>query len=395
MTKIASLPVLAISVLVLGACTRKTAPVTPSPAQQSGSVKAEKSQASWVCPMHSQIRRTEPGTCPICGMNLVHTPEPTPIAPVSEESGEITAAPSQHAPMQIPLERQQTIGVKTGIVEKRALFKEIRAPGRVAFDPELFTAQSEYLESLAQLARVKESPLADVRHSAQRMVESAKLRLKILGLSDKQIAALGKGERMDPSLLLHRPGEDLWIYAEVPELDLPLVTPGLEARITARFLGGKVLSAKVTSVDRILNPNTRTGKVRISVTKANSSLRPETYVDATILAPLGDQIAVPFDAIFDTGKEAWAFVAKPGGIFEPRSIEIKLRAGDWVAIESGLRAGDRIVTSANFLIDSESRLRSASLREGAPACPEGQVWHEAMGHCMTAPKNDGNGGDHP
>lgn len=381
-----ALPVICISVLIFSTgCTNNE--VTHKLAKAA---EAKAVSENWTCPMHPQVRQNKKGSCPICKMDLVlEIPEAHSHRTPTEDSGE-TSVP-EHAPFHLTKERQQLIGVKTGLVEKREFFKEVRLPGRVAFDPELYTAQTEYLEAREQLGRVRESPLSDVRHSAERMLESAKLRLKILGLSDSQITALGKKDRIDPNLLLHSPGDKVWVYAEVYEMDLPYIVPGLEAEISASFLQGKTLQGKVVSVDRILNAATRTAKVRIAVPSARPQLRPETYVEATIRAPLGKEIAVPFDAVLDTGKEAWVFIAQKDGHFEPRRIGIKLQSGDWIAVAEGLRAGETVVTSANFLIDSESRLRAAQLGSAAPTCPEGQQWNAGMSMCMPEPKNDHRG----
>jgi len=316
------------------------------------STEAKGSATLYICPMHPHVHSDKPGKCSICGMDLVlQTPADGKKATLSD------SADKDHATIELSPSRQTLIGVKTGKVEKRPLFRQIHAPGRVAFDPELYTAQAEYQEALSQLERVKDSPLMDARHSAQRMVESSKLRLKLLGLSDLQITALQSGKVDSSSLLLQKPGEDVWVYAEVFEMDLPLVKPGLEVELSAGFLQGKTLFGKVASVDRVLNTTTRTAKVRIHLPKAKQILRPEAYVDASILVPLGDQLTVPIDAIMDTGKRAIVFVAQANHHFEPREVRLRFTTSDWAAIESGLAEGESIVTSGNFLIDSESRLQ--------------------------------------
>lgn len=379
------------STLVLSSCSKPTG--TESTAVQDrgqhANTEAAQKKEIWTCPMHPQVKKDGPGSCPICGMDLVKA-SAAGLNTVATET-----MPSGHAPVELNQGRQQMIGVKTGKVRREPLFKSIEASGRVAFDPELFTAQSEYLEAVKQLARVQDSPLADVRHSAERMVESAKLRLKILGLSDKQIQAMGQSGNFGSNLLIPRPGENLWIYAEVYEMDLQNVHPGLEAEISGSSLGGKTLKGKVVSVDRVINAATRTAKVRISTPEGKGLLRPESYVDVNIRSPLGEQVAVPFDALFDTGKEAWVFLTQDQGLIVPRKVSVKFRAGDWVAIDSGLEGGESIVTSANFLIDSESRLKGALLAQAddeggpekaatkkTPECPKGQFWHAEMGHCM-------------
>lgn len=380
----------ALLAIGLAGCTKST------PAANSGTnaeTKMAAAKAVWTCPMHPQIKKDNPGQCPICGMDLVlsdgHSHEGAGAAPVEMPSG--------HAPFHLSEQRQQMIGVKLGVVEEKPLFKSIEASGRVAFDPELYTAQNEYIEAIKQLGRVKDSPLAEVKHSAQRMVESAKLRLKILGLSDSQIRSLGFRDSAGSDLLIPNPGENLWIYAEVFEMDLPSVQSGQSVQISGGSLGSEVIPGKVISVDRVINPTTRTAKVRIQALNSRTNLRPESFVNATILAPLGEQITVPFDAVLDTGKEAWVFLAGPQGAFEPHKVTVKFRAGDEVAIAGGVKAGDKIVTSANFLIDSESRLRGVQMSESAddssalgekpkaPQCPKGQYWHAEMKHCMNEP----------
>lgn len=357
--------------------------------QEVATHKHEKAEVIWTCPMHPQIKRDGPGKCPICGMDLVKVDALTQTQDQYEAH-----QPEDHAVFQLSNNRIQMIGVKYGTVEKKELFKSIEAAGRVAFDPELYTAQNEYVEAVRQLIRVKDAPIAEVKKSAQRMVESAKLRLKILGLSDSQITKLKATESSTSgsNLLISSPGENVWIYADVFEMDLPSIEPGQEVKVSGGSLEGKELFGKVVSVDRVINPATRTAKVRVSIPNARAQLRPEAFVDTTILSPLGEQIVVPYDAILDSGKEAWVFVVKEDGHFEPRTIVIKHYAGEDVAISSGVKPGERIVTSANFLIDSESRLKGVlSSQAGTsespskpktPQCPEGEEWHEQMKHCM-------------
>ncbi len=383
-----------IGALVLVSCSKDTAPpVNSAPnekpqTQLTNDAASDRNQAEvWTCPMHPQIRKKGPGSCPICGMALVKRGD---LQEDPSSGTQSMDAPEGHASFKLSGIRQQMIGVRYGIVERRPLFKSIEAAGRVAFDPELYTAQSEYIEALKQRERVKDSPITDVRHSAERMIESARLRLKVLGLSDQQIANLTSSGSVGPSLLIPKPGETLWIYAEVYEMDLPNVKPGLEAIISSGSLSGKEIQGRVVSVDRVINPTTRTAKVRILIPNARSMLRPEAYVEVVIRSPLGEQVVVPFDAVLDTGKQAWVFVAKESGVFEPRLITIRFRADDELAIESGVVAGEKIVTSANFLIDSESRLKGVLATQGGeappqvkePSCPTGQHWDTPMKMCM-------------
>lgn len=350
---------------------------------QKTTASHEHKEEVWTCPMHPQIRESKSGKCPICHMDLVKVGE----AEVEDEPAGSDSLPEGHASFKLSEGRQQLIGVKTGVVEKRLLFKKIEAPGKIAFDPELYTAQAEYFEAIKQRERVKNSSVAEVKHSANRMVESAKLRLKVLGLSDEHISRLAQ-RGAGSSLLVPKAGESLWVYAEVFEMDLSDIRPGNEVHVSGSALGNNKLKGKVVSVDRVISTDTRTATVRILINDTKANLRPESFLDVTIMSPLGEQIVVPFNAIFDTGKEAWVFVVSEGNKFEPRLVTILERAGEEVAIAEGLTPGEKIVTSANFLIDSESRLKGVAAgasTKKTPVCPKGQFWHTEMKHCMDKP----------
>ena len=268
----------------------------------------------------------------------------------------------------VPLDRQQKIGVRLEKIQKRDLFKSIKAPGRIAFDPELYTIQGEYMEALKQWKRVKNSPLREVRQSTKEMIQSAKIRLKVLGLSDEAIKKLSqqKGSQSE-GLLFSVQGKRKWIYAQVFEMDLPSLRRGLKAEVSAPFLGEEVLWGEVVSMDRIINPRTRTAKVRIQLTKTRPSLelRSQAYVDVKIRIPMGRHLSISREAVMDTGEEIFIFVKKGEGLFKPRKIPVLFTTEDYVGIASEgsgsdfrLKEGDQVVVGGNFMLDSESRLKS-------------------------------------
>jgi Cu(I)/Ag(I) efflux system membrane fusion protein len=268
-----------------------------------------------------------------------------------------------HGPVKISSEKQQMIGIKLGKVVKRTLFKSVEAPGRVAFDPELYTAQSEYLEALRQSRRVKDSPLTDVRRSSSEMIKSSIIRLRVLGLSEDQIQSLTQKGSQSEGLLVAGKGQESWVYADVFEVDLPLIKKGLSAEIRANFLQGKTLAGRVVSVDQVINPETRTAKVRIQFQGTNVHIRPESYVSVRILAPQGEHLSIPIDALMDTGKETYVFVKKGMGEFVPQRVVVLIESDNLVGIASGLNEHDEIVIGGNFMLDSESRLKTV-MRSG-------------------------------
>jgi len=360
--KIQSIVIVGVVLLALGLgawWTLGTRTSTELSSQASHEMSTKKVQ--YTCPMHPQIIRDHPGTCPICGMDLVpidkgdthsgHDP--------SDQDGVLTEPqkPEARADFSLSMDKQQMIGVKLGKAEKKTLFKSVRAPGRIAFDPELYTAQSEYLEALRQWNRIKSSPISDVRENTQQMIRSSKIRLKVLGLSDDQIASLAQKGSQSEGLLVSGKGQDSWIYADVFEVDLPYIKKDLSAKITANFLQGKTLAGKVISVDQVINPDTRTAKVRIQLLESDPSIRPESYVNVTIFAPVGEHTAVPLEALMDTGRDIYVFVAKGDGQFEPRKVTVLLETDRDAAIGSGLLPGETVVIGGNFMLDSESRLK--------------------------------------
>ena len=239
-----------------------------------------KDKSSYICPMHPQITSDEKKSCPICGMDLVLTDNKENYE--DDDNREYstdnidklenhaahnldTNTPSKHVDVTLSLRKEQMIGIKLVKASKKKLFKSIRAPGRIAFDPELYTAQSEYLEALKQWNNVKKSPITAIKESTKQMIHSSKIRLKVLGLSEEQIKSFAKKGSLSEGLLVSGRGQDNWIYADVFEVDLPYIKQGLSVKITANFLQGRVLLGKVVSVDQVINPDTRTAKVRIQL----------------------------------------------------------------------------------------------------------------------------------
>lgn len=330
-------PLVALLCLPLAAaCDR-----TPPPATHEHAAAAP--AAVYQCSMHPQIVRSEPGICPICAMALQRVDQAASAAlPVPD-----------HAAVTLSPERQQAIGVTRAAVETRALTRTLRLAATVANDTALYEALVEYREAVRTRGALGRSTLREAGTGADALVRAAALKLRRLGLAERDLAALAE---VDPTTLV-LPGPQVWVYARVFEEDAGLVTPGLPL-VVEDPATGRTYASTVFAVDPLVAPDTRTVRVRALVPTPDADLRPEAYVIATLHVPLGRALAVPREAVLDSGTRAIAFVAS-GDTLTPREVRLGRTADGWVEVLDGLAAGEEVVTSANFLIDSESRLKAA------------------------------------
>jgi len=310
----------------------------------------------YYCPMHPEITSDKPGECPICYMKLVLREDKDGPQKSDNAQGAVV---NGHAAIDLDLNKQQLIGVKTAPVKRQKLVKKIRASGTVAHDPELFQVQAEYIQSIQALQTAREKN-TDLENSGrlERLVEASRTRLRHLGLSEEMIAQIATWKEPQHSLLFAHPGQPVWVYAQVYEYELPLIHVGDKAEVSIPSLQEKIFKGQVRAIDQLVDQQTRTVRVRIELEDADPRLRPETYVNAFIFADLGVTLLIPREAVFDTGEQKIVFVDAGDGVFEPRAVVFGAKTQDFYEVKSGLTEGELVVTSGNFLIDSESRLKS-------------------------------------
>ncbi len=335
----------------------------------SKEIESPQKKALYFCPMHPSVTSDKPGRCPICHMSLEKMEE-YPQEMKKEKTQDVPGRVS----FSLPKERQQLIGVTTEKATSRELSYEIRASGKVAFDPDLFTTIEEHLQALVAQKEMSKSPFKELRLQADALVSSSQTKLKLMGLSQNQINMVGT-ESQDPINLL-LPKGFVWIYAEVFEYEISLLKSGQALEVTAPALPGKTFTGTISSISPIVNAPSRTFRVRGEVPNPDGVLKPDTFVNVKIRIELGKRLSTPMGAVLHSGDKNFVFVVKEKGKFEPRLVAIGVRAGQYYEILSGLTEGETVVTSANFLIDSESRLRFAIGQEGEePQIAEPQKHH--------------------
>lgn len=341
-----------------------TCPVCGTHIAEASTPPSERKILYWTDPMIPGFKADGPGKSPM-GMDLV---------PVYEEEtpSASAAAPEGYAPILVTPQKRQFIGVTTARAERRALTKTIRTVGQIANDPELYQAQQEYLQSLRGLEQVKAGAMPEVVEQAQRMADASRLRLRRLGLSHELIDDMATWTGPDQSLLLADPSGRVWLYAPIYEYELPLVTIGQTITIEVQAIPGKTLEGTIRAIDSVLDPATRSARVRAVLIDPENILKPEMFVNASIAVMAGEVLAIPEAAVFNTGTKQIVFVDKGQGVFEPRDVSVGVKADGFYEVQGGITEGELVVTSGNFLIDSESRLKAALEGVGGGGHQHGQ-----------------------
>jgi len=262
------------------------------------------------------------------------------------------------------------------------------------YSPELVTSEEEYLLALENYATLKESPFPDIRKGAKDLLRSSRERLELLDVPAHQMAQLTRTRKVMKNLHIHSPfpgivvsigvreGQfvtpttelyriadlsKIWAYVDVYEYELPWVAVGDEAEMRLDALPGRVLKGKITYIYPYLDPKTRTNKVRLEFANPGRLLKPDMFADVTIMANRKlNALVIPSSAVIRTGKTPKVFVRTGKGRFEPRNVRIGVSTDNQTQILAGIAPGERIVTSAQFLIDSESSLNEAAAKMVAP-----------------------------
>jgi Cu(I)/Ag(I) efflux system membrane fusion protein len=267
------------------------------------------------------------------------------------------------------------------------------------YSPQLVTTEEEYVLALNGLETLENSPYKDVRQGAENLVKSTRERLDWLDVPAHQIRVLEETREIEKNLHIHSPFDGIvvnigaregvyvtpqtelymiadlshiWIVADIYEYELPYIRIGQEAEVTLSYDPETVLTARITFIYPTLDPKTRTAKVRFELENPGQKLKPDMYANVEVRIPLGMRLVVPEEAVLNSGTRQILFVDRGQGRLEPRDIQIGVSAEGYYEVQKGIASGERVVTSAAFLIDSESQLQSALGMMGMPGMEMGK-----------------------
>ena len=336
-------------------------------------------------------------------------------------------------PVQISPQRLQSIGVKTGEVERKFVEDEIRATGSIAVDetrlayvqlrfsgyiqkvfadatyqyvrkgqplltvysPDLVATEREYLVAKQNQKEVAQSTVPGVASSAASLLDAAAERLKQWGVPQAEIARLESTGQVQQELEVDSPVSGyiternalpsvafqpemrlytiadlstVWVQAQVFQNDLEQIKVGGPVALTVNTFPGRTFSGRVDFIYPQVDMDTRTAKVRVVFFNSGLRLKLGMFVNVALKVPMGRQLVIPATGVLQSGTREIAFVERGDGYIEPREVQLGARVGEDFIVLEGLKAGEQIVTSANFLIDSESQLQAA-LGSFAPPPP--------------------------
>jgi Cu(I)/Ag(I) efflux system membrane fusion protein/cobalt-zinc-cadmium efflux system membrane fusion protein len=283
------------------------------------------------------------------------------------------------------------------------------------YSPELVATQEELLLAARYRKSTEESPFEDVRGGGASLFYATKRRLALWDIADRDVKRLLETGEVERTLTLYAPASGyitrlgvrsgmevqpnsnlytiadlsrVWVLADVYEYELPWLELGQMAEVELSYLPGVPMRGELTYIAPFLDPKTRTVEVRLELDNADGKLKPEMFGNAVIAgAPRPGAIAIPTDAVIRSGTRTVAVVALGEGHFEPRDIELGLDSGDgWLEVLSGLKEGEDVVVSSQFLIDSESNLREAVKKLLAARAADGT--EKEMGHSSHAMPTD-------
>lgn len=385
--------------------------------------KGERKVLYWVDPMHPWYKSDQPGIAPDCNMKLVPVYEGDASAKseaslpagavqvnlekqqlMGVETGTAEYSDASHtirAAAKVALDETRIAKVQSKIegwidqvaVDFTGKLVKKGQPLLTIYSPEALATQQEYLLALKAQQTMHDNPVHEMATSAGNLLESARRRLELWDISDEQLDGIRKTgkplknltlyspiggfvvernaypqQRVTPETVLYTVADlsTVWVIADVFEHEAANVHLGQGATLTLGYLPGRTFSGHVSYILPQVDPATRTLKLRIQFDNPSYVLKPEMYGEVELHSGGRRTLTVPQQAILDSGTRQTVYVDRGNGIFEPREVRAGERMDGRVEILNGLAAGERIVTSGSFLLDSDTRMQTAQAGEKKP-----------------------------
>lgn len=340
------------------------------------------------------VYENDPSSLPMGTIRV--TPEKQQL--IGVKFGEVTAGAGVHsfrAVGKVTMDETRFSKVQTrieGWVEKvyvdfTGKLVEKGQPLLTMYSPEMLASQQEYLLAMRSREIMKDSPLAGSQQQSDSLLAASRKRLELFSLSESQIEEITRTQKPLTNITIYSPISGyvmmrnaflkqritpetelytvvdlskVWIMADVFENEASMIQVGMPAGMSLSYGGGRKINGRVSYIQPQVDPTTRTLRVRIEADNPDMALKPDMFVDVDFSVSMPARMTVPAEAVLDTGLKKTVFVDRGNGYLEPRQVETGERIGDRIEITKGLKPGDRIVISGNFLIDSESQLKSAA-----------------------------------
>ena len=358
----------------------------------------------WTCTMHPQVHKDGPGACPICGMDL--------IKKVADDTADVSEKSDMEGMLTLTTDKQVLANVSTVKIKNERLDKELSAysfmdfveqnrktipakfNGRIEklfvdktgdyikkgqplfeiYSPDLVQAQNDYLIAFSNNKNPNSS-----------LTEASKKKLELFGLTSNQIDELKNAGKINLTLTYYSPVSGtviekkvqegmyvnegtaiyevaelstLWNIAEVNETDLSTVKLGSKVKLKLKAYPGEEFTGRVTFIYPVINPQTRTVKIRSEFSSQSNKLKPQMYGETIFSTDAGTGLLIPAEAVIFSGNRNVVWVKTSDGMFEARNVELGQKFGDKYQLISGLSEGDEVAASGGFLIDSESQLKT-------------------------------------
>lgn len=394
----------------------------------SNSDNTNKNQEYWTCTMHPQVHKDGPGVCPICGMEL--------IKKVSVDKNENTNKKDMSGMITLTNNEQVLADISTIKIKMEKLTKELSAYSYLDFEEQnrktitakfngriekLFVDKTgDYVKKGEALFEIYSPDLVQAQNDFlialnsnksqnNLLIEETQKKLELLGFTINQINDLKNSGKINLTLTYYSPISGtviekkvqegmyvnegtviydvaelstLWNIAEVNETDLSFIKTGSKVLLKVKAYPGEIFTGRVSFIYPVINPQTRTVKVRSEFSSMNNKLKPQMYGETLFSVAAGSGLLVPADAVIFTGNRNVVWIKTSDGMFEARDVDVGIRFGDKYQILSGLKEGDEVAASGGFLIDSESQLET-----GKPTSHQHGFGLNSPEKIKTAPDN--------